>query len=176
MSLSLKKLYIVGVREKVFECLIASEFLSNSKNLFALILHLHALFLHFLHNLFFLRMKFLTTWRSGPQKVFLPTYWRNIWVWKLIFEVSFWERFWGVLWCLWTRKSVKLFLGVCSWIVLSDSTDYEFSTDILIELSKFWCEVFIIITECLRMQTGERMIKDWWVWYSLLTSKLTFDS
>ena len=31
-SLSLKKFYVVGVHKKVFECLVANEFPSNSKN------------------------------------------------------------------------------------------------------------------------------------------------
>ena len=54
-SFSLKKFYLVGFHEKVFEWLVANEFLSNSKNISPL--HLH-FFLHFLHNLFFLLIKF----------------------------------------------------------------------------------------------------------------------
>ena len=30
------------------------------------------------------------------------------------------------------------------------------------ELSKFWCEVLAIINWCLRINTGETMVKDWW--------------
>ena len=56
-SLSLKELYIVGSHEKVFEWLVANEFLSNSKNISPLY---HQFFLHFLHNLFFLLMTFST--------------------------------------------------------------------------------------------------------------------
>ena len=33
-------------------------------------------------------------------------------------------------------------------LIISGSTEYEFSAAIFIELSKFWCEVFPIIMEC----------------------------
>ena len=36
-------------------------------------------------------------------------------------------------------------------LITSKSTDYEFSTAILIDLLKFWCEVLTIVLGCMRM-------------------------
>ena len=40
--------------------------------------------------------------------------------------------------------------------IISDNNDYEISTVILM------CEVFTVIMGCLRRQTGEQIVKDWW--------------
>ena len=89
-SLSLKKLYIVGSHEKVFEWLVENEFLSSSKNISPLY---STFFLHFLHNLFFRLMKFqhLIMEKSiqsnyqemATKRYFLSIYCRNIYVWTL---------------------------------------------------------------------------------------------
>ena len=60
-SLSFKMFYNVGVHKKVFERLAANEFLSNSKNhLQFSCISISCIYPHFLYNLFFLLIKFLT--------------------------------------------------------------------------------------------------------------------
>ena len=106
-SLFLQRLYIVGFYEKVFERLVANEFLSNGKN------NLHYIsnsFLHFQHNLFFLLISFSTPHHGQrsiikkwpPKGVFvdlLEKYlgmnaglWSSVCVWPWIFK-SFFEDF-----------------------------------------------------------------------------------
>ena len=47
------KVLRLGVHKNIFELLAVNEFLSNHQKLFALLLYLFFLFLHFLCNLFF---------------------------------------------------------------------------------------------------------------------------
>ena len=110
--------------EKVFEWLVANEFLSNSKNISPL--HLH-FFLHFLHNLFFLLMNFLRPhhgqrfiqsnyqematkrcfcWFIGEIIRYEP--WFVKWCVRVV--LNFWKILWEFSWCLWTEKCVKLVL------------------------------------------------------------------
>ena len=43
-------------------------------------------------------------------------------------------------------------VGMCEiTLITSESTDYEFSAAIFIELLKFWCEVLTIVLGCMRM-------------------------
>ena len=134
-------MYIVGSHEKVFEWLVANEFLSNSKNISPLYLQ----FLHFLHNLFFLPIKFSTPHhgkihsikfsRNGHQNMFLSIYCRNIKVRTLVYEAVLHE---------FLKTFLRIFVrfvkeDVCEIVlIISTSTDYEFSTVIYIFKVLIW--------------------------------------
>ena len=47
-------------------------------------------------------------------------------------------------------------------LIVSGSTDNEFSADNFIGLSKSSSEDFIIIMECFCIYNCERMVRDWW--------------
>ena len=47
-------------------------------------------------------------------------------------------------------------------LIISGSTDNEFSTDNFIELSMSSREVFTIIMGCFWIYICERIVKDWW--------------
>ena len=111
-------------------------------------LYLH-FFLHFLHNLFFLLMKFSTSHhgkiysinlsRNGHQKVLLSIYCRNIYqVWTLVYEVV-WAC--GLEFLKTFLRIFVLFVeeDVCEIVlIINNSTDYEFSAAIYIFKTLMW--------------------------------------
>ena len=133
-----------------------------------LIVHFH-FFLHFLHNMFFLLMKFLNTssWRkihsiklsrNGHQKMFLSIYWRNVYVWMLVYDVVYVCVCVCVLCvcvCVWSWKVFMIIFvmfvneEVCEIVLIINScTDYEFSAAILIFKLLMW-------NPCRYRQAGE---------------------
>ena len=68
---------------------------------------------------------------------------------------------------------LRTFLRICAMflnekvceivLIISDSTEYDFSASIFIELSKFWCEVFTAIMGWMlvhvdRRENGKRLV------------------
>ena len=79
-------------------------------------------------------------------------------------EIFRYER-WFVKQCVRDFRFLRKFSRIFEMFVnehVCERTDYEFSAAICIELSTFWCEVFAIIMGCLRIETPDRMVKDWW--------------
>ena len=120
----------------------------NSYLIEEMYLHYISIFvLHFMHNLFFLLIKFLNTssWRkihsiklsrNGHQKVFLLNYWRNMQVWTLVYEVvckcglEFLKTF---------LKIFVMFVNECEIVlIISNSTEYEFSAAFFIFKVLLW--------------------------------------
>ena len=84
---------------------------------------------------------------SSRQKVFFSIYWRNAYVWTHVYqEVAIFLKTFLKIFVMPVNEEVgKIDLSI------SDITGCRFFSAIFTEISKFWCEVFTIIMECLRV-------------------------
>ena len=79
--------------------------------------------------------------------MFFSIYWRNVYVWTHVYqEVAIFLKTFLKIFVMPVNEEVgKIDLSI------SDITGCRFFSGIFIEISKFWCEVFTIILECLRV-------------------------
>ena len=122
-----KKFYIVGVHKKVFEWLVKTKNYSRSSCASIFCFSIFSITCFFTNEVWehFSMVHWIKLSGSNHPKVFLPIYWRNIYVWTLVYEVV----------CACGFEFLANFLRIA--FVISGSTEYEFSAAIFIELSRF---------------------------------------